>query len=86
MCDLVNDELDAIHKSEIALAKHIRTIIINDIEAGKFNKYELAGRLSKSHVGVEAMKTRQTWTLRYAITIARRLGYSLGTLEVIKDE
>lgn len=86
MSDLVNEELDAIHHGEIALAEHIRKSIIADIDAGKFNRYELAGRLGRTHVGVEAMKTRKTWTLRYALTVARRLGYSLGALEVISDE
>lgn len=86
MADFINEELDAIHRGEMVLAEHIRKTIIADIEAGKFNQYELAGRLNRSLVGVEALRTRQTWTLRYAIAVARRLGYSLGTLEVTKDE
>ncbi len=82
MSELVNAELDAIHQGEIALAEHIRSTIISDIDAGKFSKYELAGRLESTHIGVEAMKTRQVWTLRYAIMIAHKLGYSIGKLEV----
>lgn len=82
MLDSINQELDAIHNAEKSLAEHIRSIIIADIEAEKFSKYELAGRLNRSHIGVEAMKTRKVWTLRYAISVARQLGYSLGKLEL----
>lgn len=86
MTDYISQEMEAIYTAEKTLAEHIRKTIITDIDAGKFNKYELAGRLSCSPIGVDAMKTRKLWTLRYAISIARRLGYSLGTLEVISNE
>lgn len=86
MGETINEELDAIHSAEHTLANHIRTTIIADIDIGKFNIYELSGRLGCSRVGVEALKTRKTWTLRYAITIARKLGYSLGNLQVIPIE
>ena len=85
MSDLLNDELTAIYDGEIALADNIRTTIMNDINAGKFSDYELAGRLNTTKIGVEAMKTRQMWTLRYAILVARKLGYSIGTLEVVRN-
>lgn len=85
MSDLVNQELDAIHEGEKLLAEHIRTTILYDIETGKFTKYELAGRLGRTHVGVEAMKTRKVWTLRYALSVAHRLGYSLSNLEVVSN-
>lgn len=85
MSDFISDEVNAIHQSEIMLAQHIRAIVIADINSGKFNDFELAGRLGRTRVGVEAMKTRHLWTLPYAITIARKLGYSLGTLEVISN-
>lgn len=85
MSSLVNEELDAIHQGENMLAEHIRSTIMSDIKAGKFNDHELAGRLGRTRVGVEAMKTRRTWTLQYAISIAHKLGYSIGKLEVKSD-
>lgn len=86
MSDSVSQELDAIYEAEKSLAEHIRNTIITDIEAGKFSKYELAGRLGRSHIGVDAMRSRKVWTLRYAISIAHRLGYSLSRLEVSLDD
>lgn len=86
MSDSVSAEMDHVHEAEKYLAAHIRSTIMTDIDAGKFNRYELVGRLGNGHIGVEAMKTRKVWTLRYAISVARKLGYSLGTLEVISNE
>lgn len=86
MSILVNEELDAIHQGEILLAEHIRKTIMRDVDTGKFSNYELMGRLGRTRVGVRAMISRKTWTLRYALGIARKLGYSLGTLEVVKND
>lgn len=78
----VVSELDAIHAGELALATHIQETILADIEAEKFSHYELVGRLGRGHAGVDALKTRKTWTLHYAIHTARKLGYELGKLQV----
>lgn len=86
MSDSISEEMDAVHEAEKLLAEHIRTTILYDIEMGKFSKYELLGRLHKSTIGVEAMQSRKLWTLRYALAIAHRLGYSLSNLEVVKHE
>lgn len=81
---MAGKEYDAIHASEISLAAHIQKTILADISAGKFSHYELIGRLNRSHIGIEALKTRKTWTLRYAIHVAHKLGYDLGSLTITK--
>ncbi len=86
MSDLLNDELTAIYEGEIALADHIKRTVMHDIVAKKFTDYELAGRLGTTRIGVEAMKTRKLWTLRYAISVARKLGYKIGRLEVVLND
>lgn len=80
--DTVNDELDLIHETKIALANSIRDVIMKDVLSGRFSPYELAGRLGKNAIGIEAFKTRKVWTLDYAILAARKLGYALGTIAI----
>ena len=75
-------EQDEIFKVELELAAAIRKHITDDLIAGKFNVYELAGRLNMTKVQVQSMLTRKTWVLRFALLIAYRLGYAVETMAI----
>lgn len=81
---IANTELDGIFVVEINLASAIREQITRDYNAGKFSKFELAGRLSMSPIKLQSMLTRQQWTLRYAILIANKLGYQIQTMTKVE--